>query len=866
MKVKNYAPSKYSSHFEATLSKGSPLTEAAQIKRELIRRKVVLDDQAWNQVLDMVKDSQVVTHAAVQEALNSFIMANIDIETNEKEMLIDQSALDEKSLNDGESGWYNFFKKSKQPTKGNRVDSSTSNNSKDERTMAIMRTIHRQSSGNAIIRSTCMKNNDESPVIIEKAERNKKVSDRLQGFLRSRQSALVNYDEEKGDDDLRLNKTERMSSRLQKRSSSVGECLNLFGKSSSVGVDLNLLSNSNPQSTQSSIGIIDERSIFSHQSSNSRPLEDESNGSKSHELRRADSEDTELPLQAIAEAQELTGTSDTGSWVKMKKRMSNASRMSDMTDQTRYDCNADDLSTGPLNTNFYDGKVDDVISIDCLNFENSQEAKFSTGRSKMQKRLSNESKQSDVTDTNVSCDFNDDDSTKDLIQDDDQIVLLDFPKSENLEETNGTPRASDSSQKSNDSEFYDEGWRLRGNSCDDDDDTESYSSLERKADEEQLKKLFSEKMCEDSIDGEHENDSFSQPAEYRNNIDGSFTSSMYSRLSRSKSLKKEEEEESKCDRSSVFSNASAETEVKKMHVQGEGFLNESKLDGILAKAIRRRVLAASMTKEKDCSSNVSSTPKMKRISDNLNLSQHGRKSFQKMKKTIPSRSELSMSLSVSQRQSRRSSDTGTKKKPPDSEAFRRKSAGEFLKKKNTDIIQAKISEGRASFNLYQAKSKFVKNRDETKTFNMQRSEHRRALGGSKYVKNKDETKIFNMHRSEHRRAPGDASIMKKLALLSDPQMKLNRESSHNRINLMALASVEICSETGAEIHTNDGPVYANPREMMRANECRLKSTLFSKNSSSEQSTNLSKSEAPSRYFDLRKSQNISSSTLFSVKY
>lgn len=125
--------SKFSPYFEYKMSKGSLLTRNAQIQRELTRRKVVLDDEKWNRMLEMVRESKVVTHTAVQEVLNRYIMANIALETNQQDVITEDtlSTAAEKNAADEGTGWLNSLFKKNMPVRdfdGMESKNNTANN------------------------------------------------------------------------------------------------------------------------------------------------------------------------------------------------------------------------------------------------------------------------------------------------------------------------------------------------------------------------------------------------------------------------------------------------------------------------------------------------------------------------------------------------------------------------------------------------------------------------------------------------------------------------------------------------------------------------------------------------------------------
>ena len=110
MKVKNESSSIYSPFFQRKITTTSPLGEDAQIERELTRRKVVMDDAKWEQVIQMLRASNLHTHAAVQQALNGRIMPNIAQEIKKEKDLeynSEENASEEEKRIIEETGWFN---------------------------------------------------------------------------------------------------------------------------------------------------------------------------------------------------------------------------------------------------------------------------------------------------------------------------------------------------------------------------------------------------------------------------------------------------------------------------------------------------------------------------------------------------------------------------------------------------------------------------------------------------------------------------------------------------------------------------------------------------------------------------------------
>lgn len=92
-----------------------------------------------------------------------------------------------------------------------------------------------------------------------------------------------------------------------------------------------------------------------------------------------------------------------------------------------------------------------------------------------------------------------------------------------------------------------------------------------------------------------------------------------------------------------------------------------------------------------------------------------------------------------------------------------------------------------------------------------------------------------LQNSNHRKSTdtrNSSSIIKKLELLSDPEKQFEKDSSDNRINLMALASLEDAYENASDDESMSTYSYAHAMET-RGNSTRLKQSLFQNQNSDD---------------------------------
>jgi len=844
----------------------------AQIKRELTRRQVVLDDDRWKEVIEMVRESNAITHVAVQEVLNGYIMANISRKISQDENQ-EEDIFTMKNHDTRGSGWFNGLLKRRNSFRG--IESRTHDNHPDE-----------FYDNNSLFTQKYNKEDETISSAISRAFRRQisvddddsRASTIVRAFRRQKSiSSLPDYESNDSQKGVSLRNSINAGIKLY-RLAAEGDSIpenNFFGVN-----DLGLVSSADDESISTpKMEETPKVKNVDHTNYN-HPTKYPPNIIKPIPIRKPQQKDNhedqcnEPPTISIANMQKITGTESTGSWAKMQKRMSDTSSQMQKVQETILKENIENIKMmDNAKANIKESPIRDIPPVDRLS--KPLESTFSTVESIEQKKSFYLKKVSDFSEVKSILKYSQDD-----FQNFDNETINDGAQTVNSGKT--------------ESVFYDEGWRLRenddtvdGNTSDSETDSESTDAFTQvvslaeqgpkpiteysKSEQAARSKAFSKQFISESFDfpdTDNAEDTISISDRSRRSSD-SISLTLRQKISDPLSWNKAEEKLSEITKGARRSSLKVSPTEMGIGID-EQIKLEKQIDGKIAESIRRRLLASNNSRKKGQTSNKTSITKQIRLSKKYDKKDSATWDDRISGGIFPTKAidELFDNRKSSVKETKFRSSLGptvfVEDKKKNAETVpRRRSEGLPSLRKSTNSVQRvtfgpfKKSNDRSfgAKSLMKPDTQFrhslgpavILNENKKKPQQRRRSEGIQALRRSLDPTSRVSFDFSSVNeklgklgegaflQSNNRRKSNDLSdsIRKRLELLSDPEAQFEKGSSNNRINLMALASLENAYENASDDESMSTYSYAIAKEPLRGNSTRLRQSLFQAQSSDE---------------------------------